>query len=62
MFLNKTMANSYLDGQVETGHERDIWSDEFYDTWLLLAIPGVTIAATIVVSLMVVVIQRCKGK
>ena len=56
------MANSYLDGQVETGHERDIWSDEFKDTWLLPAIPGVTIAATIVVSLAVVVIQKCKGK
>ena len=56
------MSHSYLDDATENGNENDIWSKDFEGTWLLLSIPGIMIAATIVVALMASVVKHCRKK
>ena len=56
------MSHSYLDEATENGNEKDIWSKDFEGTWLLLSIPGIMIAATIVVALFASVVKSCRKK
>ena len=57
------MSSPYLDGDDGGGDgSKDIWSKDFEGTWLLLSIPGISIALTIVVALMISVVRHCRKK
>ena len=56
------MSPFYLNQNEENSNEKDIWSEDFLGTWLLLSIPGITIGLTIVVALMVSLVKYCKKK
>ena len=56
------MLSSYLDDP-DNDHDqksKDIWSEDFEGTWLLLSIPGIMIAGTIVVALIVSLVKHLR--
>ena len=45
---------------VTTPRSKNVWSKDFEGTWYLIAIPGMSIAVTIVAALIISAVKSCK--